>query len=349
MATVVRTLALEGSPALGYLDPEGMEPASARALPGRETVMAVIPLHIVDAFAERPFAGNPAAIVPNAAALDEEDMARVSEELGLEVGFVLPPRERGADLRLRFFLERNEDTLSGHVLLAALVSLVDRGIVRPAPEGRRLHVETLAGVFAAKLVGSAGSPLLAEFEMPNPRFGEPVPVDEVAGTLDVPAELLRLDGAGPQRVSCGFDQIIVPVSDRSVMRGSLRGLDRIQVLLDERGAAGLVLLCPETLSENAHFQCRFLHPGDRRSEDAASGTCIAAVAAYAVKHGLVPRSDEVRVLTEQGHLLGRPTRAEARVRLLGDRIERVSLLGTGAVAMRGTLQLHRPERLAARS
>ena len=28
-----------------------------------------------------------------------------------------------------------------------------------------------------------------------------------------------------------FDQIIVPVSDRNVMRGSLRGLDRIQVLL----------------------------------------------------------------------------------------------------------------------
>ena len=137
-------------------------------------------LYQVDAFADRPFAGNPAAIVPNAAGLTEEDMVRISEELGLEVGFVLPPDERGADVRLRFFIDRNEDTLSGHVLLAALVSMVDRGIFRPTPEGCLLHVETLAGVFAARLNGSPGSPLRAEFEMPNPRFGEHVPVDEVA-------------------------------------------------------------------------------------------------------------------------------------------------------------------------
>ena len=73
-------------------------------------------------------------------------MVRISEELGLEVGFVLPPEARGADVRLRFYIDRNEDTLSGHVLLAAFVSMADRGIFRPTAEGRLLHVETLAGV-----------------------------------------------------------------------------------------------------------------------------------------------------------------------------------------------------------
>lgn len=309
--------------------------------------MAVIPLHIVDAFADQPFAGNPAAIIPNAAGLDEEDMVRISEELGLEVGFVLPPGERGADVRLRFFIDRNEDTLSGHVLLAALVSMVDRGIFRPNSRGQMLHVETLAGVLEARLVGSPGGPVRATFEMPNPRFGEPVPVDEVAAALDVPSELLRLGNAGPQRVSCGFDQLIVPMADRNFLRGSLRGLDRIQVLLDERGAAGLVLMCPETISESADFHCRFLHPGDRRAEDVASGTCIAAVAAYAVEHALLPRSEEVRVVTEHGHSLGRPTRAEATVRVLDDKIHRVQLFGTGAVVMRGSLQFQSPSRLHA--
>jgi len=205
-------------------------------------------------------------------------------------------------------------------------------------EGRLLHVETLAGVLEVRLAGGPGGPVRVDFEMPNPRFGEPVPVDEVAGALDVPSELLRVGEFGPQRVSCGFDQLIVPVADRAVMRGSLRGLDRIQVLLDERGAAGLVLMCRETLSDTADFHCRFLHPGDRRAEDVASGTCIAAVAAYAVEHGLVPRAEEVRVVTEHGHSLGRPTRAEATVRMLDDQIHRVTLSGTGAVVMRGTLQ-----------
>ena len=120
--------------------------------------MAVIPLHIVDAFADRPFAGNPAAIVPNAAGLDDDEMMRISEELGLEVGFVLPPEERGADVRVRFFIDRAEDTLSGHVLLAAFVSMADRGIFRPTPAGRLLHVETLAGVLQVRLTGELGGP-----------------------------------------------------------------------------------------------------------------------------------------------------------------------------------------------
>jgi len=303
--------------------------------------MAVIPLHIVDAFASRPFTGNPAAIIPNATNLTEEEMVRISEELGLEVGFVLPPEERGADVRIRFFIDRNEDTLSGHVLLAAFVSMADRGIFRPTVEGRLLHVETLAGVLQVRLQGSPGRPAQVTCEMPTPRFGEPVPVDEVAGALDVPSELLMINGHGPQRVSCGFDQVVVPVADRSVMRGSLRGLDRIKVLLDERGAAGLVLFCPETVTGEADFQCRFLHPGDRRTEDIASGTCLAAVAAYVVQNGLVEQADEVTVVTEQGHALGRPTRAAVDVRMLDDRIHRVELNGTGAVVMRGSLQFER--------
>jgi trans-2,3-dihydro-3-hydroxyanthranilate isomerase len=308
--------------------------------------MAVIPLHIVDAFADRPFAGNPAAIIPNAAGLDEEEMVRISEELGLEVGFVLPPDERRADVRLRFFIDRNEDTLSGHVLLAAFVSMADRGIFRPTVEGRLLHVETLAGVLEVRLRGEVGGTTNVTAEMPNPRFGEPVPVDEVAGALDVPSELLRLDGHGPQRVSCGFDQLVVPVADRTVMRGNLRGLDRIKVLLDERGAAGLTLFCPETTSEAAHFHCRFLHPGDRRAEDVASGTCIAAVAAYAVRNDLVAGRDEIEVVTEQGHALGRPTLARVAVRVLDGAIHRVQLSGDGAVVMRGSLQLQRYRRAA---
>jgi len=310
--------------------------------------MAVIPLHIVDAFADRPFTGNPAAIIPNAASLDDEEMMKISEELGIEAGFVLPPTVQGADVRLRFFVDRREDSLSGHVLLAAFASLADRGIFRPTVEGTLLHVETLAGVFEVRLTAGDDGRTRIVCEMPNPRFGERVPVDEVARALGAPAELLRIRGQGPQRVSCGFDQILVPVADRTIMRGSLPGLAGVRALLDERGAAGVALFCPETQREDADFQCRFVHPGDRRCEDIASGTSLAAIAAYAVHHGLVPPADTVHVVTEQGHLLGRPTTAEIDVRCLDDRIHRVQLAGTGVVVMRGSLQFNRLASMAAR-
>lgn len=305
--------------------------------------MAVIPLHIVDAFSERPFGGNPAAIIPNAASLSDQEMVAISEELGLEVGFVLPPQTRGADVRLRFFIDRAEDTLSGHVLLAAFTSLADRGIFRPTAEGRVLQVETLAGLLEVRLIAEAPSRVRVVCEMPNPRFGEPIPVDQVAGALGVPSALLRIGGHGPQRVSCGFDQILVPVAERTIIRGALPALGGVRDLLDERGAAGLVMFCPDTHSPTADFHCRFLHPEDRRCEDIASGTCLAAVGAYAVQHRLVRvgATGQVRVVTEQGHALGRPTEAEVLVHVGDGEVERVELAGTGAVVLRGSMQFNR--------
>jgi len=304
--------------------------------------MAIIPLHIVDAFTDEPFTGNPAAVVPNAAVLAEDELVRISEELGLEVGFVLPPEARDADVRLRFFTDRREDFLSGHVLLAAFTSMAERGIFRPTAEGRLVHVETLAGVLQVRLTRTPAGRTSITCEMPNPRFGEPIPADEVGRALDVDPEALRLGDSGPQRVSCGFDQIIVPVADRTVMMGGWRGSPGIKNLLDGRGAAGLVLFSPETHDPAAHFHCRFMHPSGRRCEDLASGTCLAATAAYAVKYGLVPRQEHVVIRTEQGHCLGRPTQAVLDVRVLHDEIHRVELTGSGAVVMRGSFQYQRP-------
>lgn len=303
--------------------------------------MAVIPLHIVDAFADQPFAGNPAAIVPNAAVLSDDEMVRISEELGMEVGFVLPPEARDADVRLRFFADAREDTLSGHVMLAAFTSLAERGIFRPTVDGRMVHVETRAGVLEARLVAARDGHTHITCEMPNPRFGEPIPADEVARALDVPTDAVRVAGQGPQRVSCGFDHVVVPVSDRDLMRAVVRSRDRVKALLDERGAAGMTLFSPETVHRDATFQCRFLQPDERRCEDIASGTCLAALAAYAVEHRLVPHQEHVRITTEQGAVLGRPNLAVIDVRVIEERIHRVEVSGTGAVVMRGSFQFQR--------
>ena len=58
--------------------------------------MAIVPVHIVDAFADTPFCGNPAAIIPNAASLTEVEMLQITDELSMEAGFVLPPGTPGA-------------------------------------------------------------------------------------------------------------------------------------------------------------------------------------------------------------------------------------------------------------
>ena len=71
-----------------------------------------------------------------------------------------------------------------------------------------------------------------------------------------------------------------------------------------------------------------------------------AAAAWLVDRGLVARSENTRVISEQGHALGRPTRAEVTVKCKGDKVTRVSLTATGAVVMRGSFHFHRAAQAA---
>lgn len=303
--------------------------------------MAIIPLHIVDAFAERPFTGNPAAIIPNAASLSEAEMLQITDELSMEAGFVLPPNTTDADLRLRFFTKRREANLSGHVVIAAFASMADRGFYKPRPDGLEVRLETGAGILPVTLISGTDGRTRIKLRLPGPRFGEPVPAREVAVALGLPEEFLRIGDHGPQRVSCGFDQIIVPVNDRNAMRGVFRDMESIGELTDRRGVGGLTLISPDTYGSEADFHCRFFHPRVGADEDVASGTSLGAAAAFIVDRGLVPVTDLVSVVTEQGHSLGRPTQAVIDVHTSDGRIEAVDLVATGAVVMRGSFHFNR--------
>ncbi len=303
--------------------------------------MAIIPFHIVDAFAKRPFTGNPAAIIPNASNLTEAEMFQITEELSMEAGFVMPPTAPGADVRLRFFTQRHEASLSGHVVIAAFASMCDRGFYRPTPAGVPLRLETAAGLLPIKLTCAANGQTAITAGMPAPRFGELVPAAEVAAALGVPAETLGLGDHGPQRVSCGFDQIIVPVADCRTIRGVAANTAGILELTDRRGVGGVTLFCPETYGHEADFHCRFFHPQLGKDEDLASGTSLAAAASYIVDRSLVPVFDQVNLVMEQGHSLGRPTSARLTVVVDESGAAGVEMTATGAVVMRGSFHFNR--------
>jgi PhzF family phenazine biosynthesis protein len=76
-----------------------------------------IPLYQIDAFAERPFAGNPAAVCPLDAWLPEAVMQAIAAENNLsETAFFVP---EGEGYRLRWFTPTTEVDLCGHATLAS--------------------------------------------------------------------------------------------------------------------------------------------------------------------------------------------------------------------------------------
>ena len=60
--------------------------------------------YVVDAFSDRPLAGNSAGVVFDAEALDTAELQRIAEELKhAETAFPLPAREPQAAFHLRWF------------------------------------------------------------------------------------------------------------------------------------------------------------------------------------------------------------------------------------------------------
>jgi predicted PhzF superfamily epimerase YddE/YHI9 len=86
-----------------------------------------IPFQQVDAFADAPFTGNPAAVMPLEAWLDDATLLAIAAENNhSETAFIVPWAGEEADFELRWFTPELEITLCGHATLATGHVLLSR-------------------------------------------------------------------------------------------------------------------------------------------------------------------------------------------------------------------------------
>jgi PhzF family phenazine biosynthesis protein len=136
--------------------------------------MTSLPFFQVDAFADRPLTGNPAAVMPLDKWLDDATMQAIAAENNLaETAFTVPSDREGVDFELRWFTPAVEMDLCGHATLAAAHVLI-----HSAP----LRFSTRSGVLT---VGRSED--LLELDMPSaPPDSTDLP--ELLGALGVIGE-----------------------------------------------------------------------------------------------------------------------------------------------------------------
>ncbi|WP_343518050.1 PhzF family phenazine biosynthesis protein [Sphingomonas sp.] len=79
-----------------------------------------LPFAQIDAFADRPFTGNQAGVMPLDAWLDDAVLQGIAEENNLaETAFIIPDASGAADWELRWFTPAVEIALCGHATLAS--------------------------------------------------------------------------------------------------------------------------------------------------------------------------------------------------------------------------------------
>lgn len=87
--------------------------------------MIALPFFQVDAFADRPLTGNPAAVIPLDHWLDDQLMQAIAAENNLsETAFTVPSQGGEADYELRWFTPATEVRLCGHATLASAHVLI---------------------------------------------------------------------------------------------------------------------------------------------------------------------------------------------------------------------------------
>lgn len=158
--------------------------------------MTPLPFFQVDAFAERPFTGNPAAVVPLDHWLDDALMQAIAAENNLsETAFTVPSERDDADYDLRWFTPATEVPLCGHATFAAAHILI---------HGETISFSTQSGILTVARDGDM-------LQMNLPAFS--IRPGEVPGLLEAlrleSAEIFIGEGAEPAAILLLADEAAV--------------------------------------------------------------------------------------------------------------------------------------------
>lgn len=208
-------------------------------------------LYQVDAFASRVFAGNPAAVVPLDAWLDDATLQAIATENNLsETAYTVP---EGDGFRLRWFTPNAEVDLCGHATLGTAYVLFSTGMAT----GERVSFETRSGTLVVTRDGEA---LAMDFPA--------VP----SQPIEPPSALIEGLGVAPREALAGTDYMAVLDGEDAVwgLRPNMRALER----LDRRG---VIVTAP---GRAADFCSRFFAPRFGVPEDPVTGSAHCQLAPY---------------------------------------------------------------------
>lgn len=208
-------------------------------------------LYQIDAFAAKPFEGNPAAVVPLDEWLPDATMQAIAGENNLaETAFFVPT---ASGHHIRWFTPADEVKLCGHATLAsAFVLFTELGF-----EGERIDFESASGILT---VSRNGATLTLDFPSQKP---EPVAA---------PAELVAGLGQPPDACLAREDYVAVYPDEQT-----LAALQPDYSVLGRLDRRGVIATAP---SREFDFVARFFAPKLGIPEDPVTGSAYTHLAPY---------------------------------------------------------------------
>ncbi len=262
-------------------------------------------IYQVDAFTDRPFAGNPAGVCPLAAFPGAAWMQAVAAEMNVaETSFVV--RRDDGEYDLRWFTPAVEIELCGHATLAAAHVLWETGAVAA---GAAIRFHTLSGVLGAARDGE-----WIELDFPaEPAQAMAEPPADLAAQLGIPA-------TPPLWVGANRFDLVAELADETLVRTLDPDLRRLK-LLPYRG----IQVTARAATPGFDMVSRFFAPASGIDEDPVTGSAHCCLGPYWSE-----RLGKSSLLGYQASRRG----GVVRIEIAGDRVR---LGGQAVTVLRGEL------------
>lgn len=280
-------------------------------------------------FAVGPTGGNPCPVVPSADDLTAGQMQALAQRFGLDTAFILRPRFKDADIRIRYFVPDHEMGVSGHATIAAItVALLDKIL-----KSSSVQVETTTGTFGVNWVRHDNVTVVT-LEQNQPVFGAVVAPDDVAGALKINGDQFVIENGPVQSVSVSRAKLLVPLKDSLVLDGLKPDYEALWELCDRLRVTGFYPFTRRTDKPQARAEARQFPLRAGFPEDAATGVAAAALAAYLAAYDRKYEAGEHLFRIAQGYAMGAPSLIEAIAECKGGKITRTAIRGVAQVTSR---------------
>lgn len=298
---------------------------------------------LIDVFTDRPFGGSRLYLFPDGERVPGHLMQKLAMELGAgETAFIMPSAGDGnGRFRLRVFTPSAEIPFGGHSVLGATFALDHLGRREVGDDGEvgPFLWELESGCYGVT-TRREGDVLTYSLQQDDPVFmGQYFHRNKVARTLGIAEDEIAITGLPCEVISTGLPIHIVPLGSLDAMSAiSLRRRDA-DTIASDLGFGDLFVFTCETVNSEATVHCRMFAPHFGIPEDAASGAATGALMAYLVKHRLVKHNPRVRIISEQGLELGRPSRIIADAEIRGGQAHGIHIGGQCVLVGGGSIRM----------
>lgn len=298
--------------------------------------------HVLDVFTERPFGGNPLAVVLGADRLSSADMQTIAREFNLsETVFVLTTTSPGHTARIRIFTPSRELPFAGHPTIGTAVLLAElRAMLGNGESDAIIALEEEVGSLRVGVRMRVGGASFGEFDAP--KVGSvpellPEPEQIAAAVGLIPSEI-TFENHKPTLVRSAPVFAFVPVSNLEAMAKVRISPQHWARAFTDRGVSGVYLYTRQCVRGQSAFHARMFAPDLGVSEDPATGSAAASFA-YVIQEfdGLTDGVHKRGI--EQGFEMGRPSAISLTMTVARGKLEGVRIGGYAVRVAEGTLKI----------